>query len=499
MCALYVLEKQPHIPQLQLYVNASAASTALSIQETSITLRINPPTLPTSDDTSSHTQQQPQTLVIPLDCRVKMAQPPTTATAAATPPTPASLSITKAADACLIRIALHRAYTDATSTLSPSLPSASELLPASYPALYCRRCLCPLLVEPPLRVRPLPSSHWSELTDLWYCHNTNDNSYLDQLVQHAVKAQQHTLLVGREELRLHSTATTHVVVGDTVVREQKRERTRRQQCGHDHHATPHVHDEAKEERKEQHTDSSHSDERLVMLPSLLYRQARCEQCEADLGWCVSESVVESSGSEVWLHKHRIINVLQDDVEATTATPVEPALLSALSSLNVSAPVDVHSPASAATGATPPAIPVPSLFLRHYTVETYLSSRLLSLCEARCTFRFLIRPVSSPSHANSTARHLHLVVLNIDTAIACPGTTQDGCGSGGNGEMQPVVKVAYNECGLEDGRCKGEVVELSAVDMTEVQLLLQQQSEWLPVDFRRMDQQTLSYLRRLSSD
>ena len=486
MCALYLLEKQPHIPQLQLYVNAPTARTALSVQETSITLRVNPPTAHDSDISQP---QQPHTAVIPLDCRVKMAQP---LTAAATP-TAVSLSITKAADACLIRIPLHRAYTDATASLSPSLPSSFELQPASYPALYCRRCLSPLLTEQPVRVKALPSSHWSELTDLWYCHNTNDNSHLDHLITHAVRAKQHTLLVGQDELRLSSTGVSGVMAGKTVVREEKRERTRRQHCGHAQHA--HVRDEVKEERKEQepHTADDHGEERVVVLPTLLYRQARCGQCEAELGWCVNESpapqsVDGSSESEVWLHKHRITNVLPSDAESAVPTQSDHPLLSALSSLNVSS-----SSASLDSLSSTPSAPVPSLFVRHYTLETYLSSQLLSLCEARCTFRFILRPLSSPPSIAS--RHLHLVLLNIDTAIACPATSLPS----GGGEMQPVLKVAYSTCGADDGQCKGEVVELSAADMAEMELVLQRQSEWLPVEFRRMEKQTLSYLRRLSSD
>ena len=496
MCALYVLEKQPHIPQLQLYVSAAAANTALSIQETSITLRISPPTRLKTGCDDAPQPEQAQSIIIPLDCRVKMAQPPTAVSAGTTSPAPASLSITKAANACLIRISLHRAYTDATSSLSPSLPSAFELQPTSYPTLFCRRCLSPLLTDPPVRVKPLPSSHWSELTDLWYCHNTNDNSHLDHLIQHAVRAKQHTLLVGREEVRLDSGGVRGVRVGEAVVREVRRERTKRQQCGgHAHHA--HSHEEVKEERKEQEQQATggHSVERVIPLPSLLYRQACCERCEAELGWCVSESSAASNESEVWLHKHRITNVLPSDTDGEAAAQCTHPLLSALSSLNVSSASTASdsAPSTSSQSVTTPAATVPSLFLRHYTVETYLSSQLLSLCEARCSFRFVVRPLSSPS--GGSGRHLHIVLLNVDTAIRCPATAKPNS----DGEMQPVLKVAYSTCEADVAQCKGEVVELSAADMAEVELVLQRQSEWLPVEFRHMEKQTLSYLRRLTSD
>ena len=484
MSAPYLLEKLPHIPQLQLYVNAPAARTALSVREQSITLRISPDTA---------------TIHIPLDCRVRMAPPPaSSATGVAdAPPAPASLSISKAADACLIRIGLHRAYTDATSTLSPSLPSAAEMQPASYRALYCRRCLSPLLAQPPQRVLPLPSSHWSELTDLWYCHNTNDNSHLDALIQHAVRAKQHTLLLGREEVRLNSGAVAGVRVGEAVVREEKRERTKQQHCGHAHHAQ-HVHDETKEERKEheQSTAELHSSEqRAVPLASLLYRQACCGQCDAALGWSVTRASEETGESEVWLHKHRITNTLQDDADTTSSTHSEHPLLSALSTLSVAPAADAPSGVSIGTPPTTAAAAtsIPSLFTQHYTVETFLSSQLLSLCEARCSFRFIVRPLSAA--LSGSARHLHLVVLNVDSAIACPSTAQ----ASERGEMQPVLKVAYSACEAEGAQCKGEVVELSAADMAEVEVVLQRQSERLPAEYRRMDKQTLSYLRRLTCD
>lgn len=54
------------------------------------------------------------------------------------------------------------------------LPSADELDRSLLRGLWCAFCGSALASGPPSRALPLPSPHWQELTELWFCHASQD-------------------------------------------------------------------------------------------------------------------------------------------------------------------------------------------------------------------------------------------------------------------------------------------------------------------------------------
>ena len=509
----WLLEKQPHLSQLLLYVNQPPSRVAFHVAERLITLRVSPD--------ATHPTDEPETISIPLDCSIRMKpsassspSAPSSSTVTSSAPIPASLSVHKATSSFLLKLPIVAAPpTDDSS--SSSFPTAAELRPAHYRALYCRQCGSAVLKAPPEVCLPLPSTFWSELVDLWYCH-TEGNAKLDRLSASNVSVGKGRMLVGMEDVRvaMNDVHQDSVAVAEEW-REEKRERLRGH-CSHPHHqhnqskegnsATSPPVDEAKEPAKEaeEASDASESvkaqhEEGSALLPSIIYRRAHCSRCHCELGSAVSFSspshLSPSSASsappppavELHLLKHRISNV-----QVPPPTKDED-VVHQLSSLSLEA-----ASASLADGG------VPSLFLLHYTLETHVASYLLSLCQARCSFRFVLHDPQSSFSA------IQLTLLNLDTSIqpTSPLPTSPSAASTAGARMIPVLKVAYELLseqseeeptgeGPKTRKEIGERVEFGEKDLNAIERLLTSNSALLPDEFRRIGKQRLSFLRQLA--
>ena len=524
----WLLERQPHLHTLLLYIAAPSSRVAFHVTERAITLRITVAGDEEADD---------EIVTIPLDCSIRMKEPATTTptpaspSSSSSPSTPSSpppstdstlaaLSVHKALSSCLVKLPLQSSPSTPPDSSASSFPNAAELRPSNYPSLLCRACGSRLLANPPSSCLPLPSTFWSEMVDLWYCH-TEGNAKLDRLSASNVAVGEGRLLVGLEDVRVRMEDVVEAsVLVDDEWREERRERVRGHGCHTHPHGDRHRHEEKEasaapcEERKE-----DEKEEVAALLPSTIYRRARCARCRVQLGSAVSFSQPSSPSSsssasshhpsppppsELHLLKHRIDNAQQGSEELA-----QDALASQMRSLSLS------------SSPSPP--PLPSLFLSFYTLETHLAAHLLSLCHARCTFRFILRtPARATPTSTQSAPTIHLTLLNLDTSIRSnnlPGSSSSAPAPPpvADVRMRPVLKVAYDvlvgeggECGEDGGespakgkktrRFAGEAVELPDADVRAVAVLLEEASSLLPFEFRHMagtQTQRLAFLRQLS--
>lgn len=146
---------------------------------------------------------------------------PTAAASSSAPATPASIEIPLSARVNLSssRTSLALSPPDATvislgmtADLEPAaneeaFPSARELDAREYAQCYCRHCGT-LLFAPrsppiaPFTVHSLPSAYWSELTDLWFCHTT-DNAHMAKLASLQITVAKGKIMVDKMGLRVH--------------------------------------------------------------------------------------------------------------------------------------------------------------------------------------------------------------------------------------------------------------------------------------------------------
>ena len=498
----WLLERQPHLSTLLLYVAAPASRVAFHITERSVTLRITAASGAGHDD---------EILTIPLDCAIRVKEPPSTPpptspssspsvvpspTSPSSDSTPVTLSVHKAPSACLLKLPLQPSHPTSSDSSDSTFPTAAELRPTNYRSLVCRRCGSGLLATPPSSCLPLPSTFWSEMVDLWYCHTTG-NAQLDRLSASNVAVGKGRLLVGVEDVRV---SMEDVKQGSVEVAEDWKEERRERMRGHSCHQ--HRHEEkvaptapCEEHRREEKEDVT------ALLPSTIHRRARCAQCHHELGTAVSFSLPSTPTpspssspspppppSELHLLKHRIDNLHHSATEDDLAAQ--------LRSLSVSS-----SPSR-----------VPSLFLPFYSLETHLAAHLLALCHARCTFRFILHTATHATPTSSPAiSAIHLTLLNLDTSIRSDNHPSSSSSPPvTDARMRPVLKVAYEVVegsaggegeGQGKGRKKkfvGEKVELSETDWKGLVQLLDASSSLLPAEFRQMGStQRLAFIRQLS--
>eukprot|EP00466_Bigelowiella_natans_P021623 jgi/Bigna1/146699/aug1.119_g21407 len=84
------------------------------------------------------------------------------------------------------------------------VPYSWELDPSQVSTLYCRTCGNRLSRNKPREILPLPSPHWMELTDLWYCAGRESSSLLAKVAEAPLKATPGKWLVGSIDILIHS-------------------------------------------------------------------------------------------------------------------------------------------------------------------------------------------------------------------------------------------------------------------------------------------------------
>jgi len=157
------------------------------------------------------------TLQIPLPVRVDMS----------------SASMTQQTDATIITFKYTHDLAERVNETEEedAFPTARELDSHEYSNIYCRACGTPVLAPSPAPVQPipsestlssnlpcvsssppcrsaykvcgLPSAHWRELTELWFCATTG-NAHLDRLAAAEWGSVPGRILLDRMELRIHA-------------------------------------------------------------------------------------------------------------------------------------------------------------------------------------------------------------------------------------------------------------------------------------------------------
>ena len=137
----------------------------------------------------------PVSLEIPLSARVDLSSPRT--------------SLALSSDATVISLGMTADLDPAPASddaAADAFPSARELDPREYEACYCRHCgttlFAPRPASSPFTLHSLPSAYWSELTDLWFCHTT-DNAHMAKLASLQIQVARGKIMVDKMGIRVH--------------------------------------------------------------------------------------------------------------------------------------------------------------------------------------------------------------------------------------------------------------------------------------------------------
>jgi len=404
---------------------------------------------------------------------------------------PEKASFKLCGDSIVVTIPIDSDYTIDDNDGSNPLPS--ELRVDNVGRLHCRFCSQPLS-QAPTRILPLPSPYWKELSELWYCHNKESAliskaeikatpglfmSGETHLVLHPSDVEEECLATSSTPVSLYSESSpldanlvsnertqTHCHLSDHLGAEDGDVDEIRDAASGGASAAP-IGRNPEEEAASHHADDEEEDDSIgVHLIS-------CPRCDIVVG----ELHLGADQTEVHLHKFRLS-----------------------SGASVSADDDNH----AMGGATENVFSV-------YSIETYVSTKMLSVSRARTCQRAVIL---------CPERNL-FIQMSMMTARAWiqvgPSLQQRGVSTSSvsvseshsfrdDEAFSPAIRILYK---LVEGEMTEEIanwVDVGDVEIMEfpieacreLERVLDERSHYLPPSCSTMDEWTVSFLRRFPS-
>jgi hypothetical protein len=492
---IYLLEKRIHIQQLNLYVHCSATDTAISIRPYHLVLQIKEHSSDRQhdedfNDNESDRENQPavKLLQIPLDCQISNASVSTS-----TNPTIHNLRVHKMPTSHLFSSPI--ATSMLTNDPNDDFPLPAEMMSSNYSDLFCRQCSKSILRRSPKKCNGLPSTYWEELIELWYCHTIN-NAKLDAISRVSIEARPSQILVGVVTLVLHP---SDVKLDEFIIGDKRDDEIQYRKRGSGHNQSL-------------NSTSTDMDEEIEEIPNdkemigCQWRNFICRSCNTLCGFILvapspnSISIGnEDHAFEICLFKHRISNVLPNRHSfANQSIPRSRDRKSQNSALQKEAPFASY--ISSTSNAY-------SLFMAHYTIESWLAAELLASVESRFQYRFIL--LRTPDHSSAvdsiSPRMIQIQILNTDCWIRTETwPTVQTTSTQSTAVTCPVLKLGYSILSSENLESAAvpshelEPISLTWRDFDYIETVLLAHSRLYPVEFRkykRFDQSFLCHLNR----